>query len=136
MNTLRLFATGLENVPLTTAWCLADHGEDRGKQEFFTRQSPQRLKVLREHALIESAVSSNRIEGVTVERSRIGMTFHAIHWQDTLAESVRKTGRCIVAHEAFGQGRILARMAGPVASPGRFTIRAHPSWTAPALPGA
>jgi hypothetical protein len=27
----------------------------------FTRQSPQRLRVLREHALIESAVSSNRI---------------------------------------------------------------------------
>jgi Fic family protein len=28
--------------------------------------------VLREHALIESAVSSNRIEGVTVDQSRIG----------------------------------------------------------------
>jgi hypothetical protein len=32
----------------------------RVKQELFTKQSPQRLKVLREHALIESAVSSNR----------------------------------------------------------------------------
>ena len=37
----------------------------------YTRQSPQRLKALREHALIESAVSSNRIEGVEVDRSRI-----------------------------------------------------------------
>jgi Fic family protein len=50
---------------------LADLGEARGKQELFTRQSPQRLKVLREHALIESAVSSNRIEGVTVDQNRI-----------------------------------------------------------------
>jgi hypothetical protein len=46
-------------------------GEFRGKQELFTRQSPQKLKVLREHALIESAVFSNRIEGVSVEPSRL-----------------------------------------------------------------
>jgi len=38
----------------------------------FTRQSPQKLKVLREHALIESAISSNRIEGVEVDQSRVG----------------------------------------------------------------
>src|SRR5438477_5965095 len=37
-----------------------------------TRQSPQKLKVLREHALIESAISSNRIEGVEVDKSRVG----------------------------------------------------------------
>src|SRR5437660_8558465 len=59
------------NIPTTTAWYLADLGEARGKQELFTRQSPQRLKVLREHALIESAVSSNRIEGVTVDQDRV-----------------------------------------------------------------
>jgi len=55
----------------TTAWYLADLGEARGKQELFTKQSPQRLKVLREHALTESAISSNRIEGVTVDQSRV-----------------------------------------------------------------
>ncbi len=58
-------------VPATTAWYLADLGEFRGKQALYTRQSPQRLKVLREHALIESAVSSNRIEGVLVEPARV-----------------------------------------------------------------
>lgn len=42
-----------------------------GRQELFTRQSPQKLSKLREHALIESAVSSNRIEGVTVEPGRV-----------------------------------------------------------------
>ena len=50
---------------------LSDLGEFRGKQELYTRQSPLRLKALREHALIESAVSSNRIEGVSVEPSRV-----------------------------------------------------------------
>src|SRR5881296_3668738 len=59
------------NIPTTTGWYLADLGEARGKQELFTKQSPQRLKVLREHALIESAISSNRIEGVTVDQSRV-----------------------------------------------------------------
>ena len=71
MNTLRLFSTSAINLPAGTAWYLADMGEARGKQELFTRQAPQRLKTLREHALIESAVSSNRIEGVTVEPGRV-----------------------------------------------------------------
>lgn len=71
MSTLKLFASGNASVPAATAWYLSDLGEFRGKQELYTRQSPQRLKALREHALIESAVSSNRIEGVSVEPSRI-----------------------------------------------------------------
>jgi len=71
MMTLRRFSRKFESVPAATSWYLADLGEARGKQELFTRQSPQRLKVLREHALIESAVSSNRIEGVEVDQSRI-----------------------------------------------------------------
>src|SRR5438876_4778799 len=72
MRTLRQFAARPETVPATTSWYLADLGEARGKQELFTKQSPQRLKVLREHALIESAVSSNRIEGVEVDQARVG----------------------------------------------------------------
>src|SRR2546423_14497321 len=72
MNTFRQFEQHIETVPLTTSWYLADLGEARGKQELFTKQSPQRLKFLREHALIESAVSSNRIEGVEVDQARIG----------------------------------------------------------------
>ena len=71
MSTLRQFAMGQTAIPASTAWYLADLGEFRGKQELYTRQSPQRLKALREHALIESAVSSNRIEGVSVEPSRV-----------------------------------------------------------------
>lgn len=71
MRTLRQFAQRPEVLPTVTSWYLGDLGEARGKQELFTRQSPQRLKVLREHALIESAVSSNRLEGVEVDQSRV-----------------------------------------------------------------
>lgn len=71
MKTLQKLAAKLESIPASTSWYLADLGEARGKQELFTKQSPQRLRVLREHALIESAVSSNRIEGVTVDKARV-----------------------------------------------------------------
>ena len=71
MRTLQIFSRRFDSVPAAASWYLSDLGEARGKQELFTRQSPQRLKVLREHALIESAVSSNRIEGVEVDKSRI-----------------------------------------------------------------
>jgi len=71
MNTLRLLSQAGTTVPVGTSWYLADLGEARGQQELFTRQAPQRLKTLREHALIESAVSSNRIEGVTVQPDRV-----------------------------------------------------------------
>lgn len=72
MMTLRQLAAEPRTIPTRTGWSLAELGEARGKQELFTHQSPQKLKVLREHALIESAVSSNRIEGVEVDQSRVG----------------------------------------------------------------
>jgi Fic family protein len=56
---------------MSTVWYLSDLGEARGRQELFTRQSPQRLRALRENAMIESAISSNRIEGVEIEASRV-----------------------------------------------------------------
>src|SRR5258708_29194299 len=72
MMTLRQLAAEPPTLPMRTAWYLTDLAEARGRQELFSRQSPHKLKVLREHALIESAVSSNRIEGVEVEKSRVG----------------------------------------------------------------
>ncbi len=71
MMTLRRFEEGLESLPVTTAWYLGDLREALGKQELFTRQAPDRLRVLREHAIIESAVSSNRIEGVEIDADRV-----------------------------------------------------------------
>ncbi len=71
MITLKQFSARPESIPASTSWYLADLAEARGKQKLFTTQTPQRLKVLREHALIESAISSNRIEGVTVDQQRV-----------------------------------------------------------------
>jgi Fic family protein len=71
MNTLKQFSESPESIPARTGWYLADLGLAQGKQELFIRQAPQKLKVLREHALIESAISSNRIEGVTINQSRV-----------------------------------------------------------------
>ena len=72
MMTLRQLAAEPPMLPTRTTWYLTDLAEAGGKQELFTRQSPQKLNVLREHALVESAVSSNRIEGVEVDKSRVG----------------------------------------------------------------
>ena len=90
MMTLRQFAAGIESIPAATSWYLADLGEARGKQELFTRQSPQVLKVLREHALIESAVSSNRIEGVVADQARIAtIVFGRAQLRDRNEEEIR-----------------------------------------------
>ena len=58
-------------LPLSTVWLLETLAESKGRQQLFERQSPQMLKTLREMALIESTESSNRIEGVTVEKTRL-----------------------------------------------------------------
>ena len=60
------------SVPAHVAMLVGDLGEARGKQELFTRQSPEKLKVLKESAIVESTISSNRIEGVEIESARIG----------------------------------------------------------------
>ena len=102
MNTLRRFSRKDFSIPAGTSWYLADLGEFRGKQTLFTQQSPQRLKTLREHALIESAVSSNRIEGVSVDPSRVRDVLvaarplfreSAVHFQDGLSRVCRARGR-------------------------------------------
>src|SRR5438270_11154052 len=90
MMTLRHLTAPAATVPTATAWLVGDLGEALGRQELFTRQAPQRLKVLREHALIESAVSSNRIEGVEVEPARVGtIVFGKSHLRARDEEEVR-----------------------------------------------
>jgi len=90
MNTLRIFQNGIENIPASASWYLADLGEAKGKQELFTHQAPQKHKVLREHALIESVVSSNRIEGVEVDQQRVGtLVFGRPALKDRDEEEVR-----------------------------------------------
>ncbi len=71
MNSFRNNRLRDHQIPLSTVWLLNDIAESRGKQELFTRQSPQALKALRDTAIIQSAESSNRIEGVTVDPARL-----------------------------------------------------------------
>lgn len=90
MKTLQLLNHSLQSIPVATSWYLSDLGEARGKQELYTKQSPQKLKVLREHALIESAISSNRIEGVVIDQSRIGtVMFGKSRLRDRDEEAIR-----------------------------------------------
>ena len=91
MMTFRLFsAPEFRSVPVATTWALAELGQALGRQELFTRQSPQKLKKLREHALIESATSSNRIEGVEVDPRRAAtLVFGTPRLRDRDEEEVR-----------------------------------------------
>lgn len=50
---------------------LAALGESRGRQALFRKQTPEILATLKEAAVVESAESSNRIEGVTAPHERI-----------------------------------------------------------------
>jgi Fic family protein len=96
MMTMRILSDPAVSVPAATAWLLGDLGQAIGKQELFTRQSPQRLKVLREHALIESAVSSNRIEGVEVDQARVAtLVFGGAALRDRDEEEVRGYRRAL-----------------------------------------
>ncbi len=52
MMTLRQFSAEPSTIPTITSWYLADLSKAQGKQELFTHQLPQKLKILREHALI------------------------------------------------------------------------------------
>jgi len=46
-------------------------GEYKGKQELFSRQSPESLGILKRIAIIESTESSNRLEGIITDHSRV-----------------------------------------------------------------
>jgi len=59
------------SIPIGTGWLLGACMEARGKQDLWIRQKPEVLDVLREQAIVQSAESSNRIEGVTIAADRL-----------------------------------------------------------------
>ena len=63
-----LYETPLSHSLVMTMRAL---GEFRGRQVIYSRQSPEVLETLRRAALVQSAESSNRIEGVTVALERL-----------------------------------------------------------------
>jgi Fic family protein len=50
---------------------LTSIAENRGRQDLFTRQTPQVLETLRQAAIVESSESSNRLEGITAPKPRV-----------------------------------------------------------------
>lgn len=60
----------------TEASTVAALGAFRGRQELFQRQTPEILMALKQGALVESAESSNRIEGVTASPDRVEAIVH------------------------------------------------------------
>jgi len=58
-------------LPLGTSWLLGECMEAKGKQQLWEQRKPEALKALQELAMIQSVESSNRIEGVEVERQRL-----------------------------------------------------------------
>lgn len=64
------FLQGL-TLPLPTTWLLTECMEAKGKQALWERQRPEVLKTLRQIAMVQSVESSNRIEGIVVEKSRL-----------------------------------------------------------------
>lgn len=72
MNSFSAVVSKLDALPINVSWQLEAIAEKRGHQELYTRQSPKQLARLREYAMVESAVASNRIEGVEVDGNRIG----------------------------------------------------------------
>ena len=58
-------------LPTAVVWFIDEIAEAKGRQALYTRQAPQVLKALRDMALVQSAESSNRIEGVTIEPERL-----------------------------------------------------------------
>ncbi|MBI2604579.1 MAG: Fic family protein [Deltaproteobacteria bacterium] len=59
------------SIPVSTSWLMGTCMEAKGKQDLWARQKPEVLTALREQAMIQSAESSNRIEGVTVPKARL-----------------------------------------------------------------
>ena len=55
----------------STTWFLSQCSEARGMQEMWNKVKPETLNKLRESAIIQSVESSNRIEGVEVEKERL-----------------------------------------------------------------
>src|SRR4051812_18784813 len=71
MMSFRNYRLERSPVPGGTVWLLTDIAEAKGRQDAALARSPEVVARLRESALIQSAESSNRIEGVEVEAGRL-----------------------------------------------------------------
>jgi len=73
----------------------------------FTHQLPQKFKILREHALIKSAISSNRVEGVNVDQSKINSLILGNPFLKNRANSFQNTFPATCASSQTTTGQIV-----------------------------
>ena len=68
-----LTATYLDSLAFSTSdlGMIQAIGVNRGRQDLYRRQTPETLRTLQTHAIIESSESSNRLEGIIAPRKRI-----------------------------------------------------------------
>src|SRR5690606_11168459 len=55
----------------STTWFISQCSEARGMQEMWRKMRPEILRKLKESAIVQSTESSNRIEGVEVDKDRL-----------------------------------------------------------------
>ena len=66
-----------QTVPIEMSGILQSLGEYKGRQELHIKQTPQVIQNLRESAMLRSAESSCRIEGVEIAPARLKILSHA-----------------------------------------------------------
>jgi Fic family protein len=71
MHSLRSEFLDRIGLNMQQAAMLRGLGEYKGKQDLYERRSPETLDTLKDLAEVESTESSNRLEGIVVERKRI-----------------------------------------------------------------
>lgn len=79
----------LKNIMITPGiLTMATHvSEYKGKQSLFDRQVPQVLETLRKGAMIQSAESSNRIEGIVISSQRLASIVRGSAEPETRSEN-------------------------------------------------
>lgn len=60
-----------QSLSLNIGQLIQKLGEYKGKQDLYTQQTPQVIATLKQAAIIQSAESSNRIEGITILPERL-----------------------------------------------------------------
>lgn len=121
-------------VPVSTTWLLGGCMEARGKQDLWLQQEPEILEALRQEAIVQSAESSNRLEGTVVDARRLRPLLlagavprdrseeevlgyrRALDWVFTSGRSVRLNASVLCRLHELAQGAV-------VGDAGRFKER-------------
>ncbi|MGR3278479.1 hypothetical protein ACSYAD_25630 [Acaryochloris marina NIES-2412] len=86
-----------QSIPQSLVQTIRELGEYKGKQAPFHHQSPQVLETLKQIAIIQSAESSNRIEGIATAPQRL---------QLLMVDKVRTLLPCLNDGKAVWPGRV------------------------------